>query len=198
MGAAMRSASGGTRASGWRGFEFRLLGPLDVVSGERILEIGSLKQRALLALLVTNLNRPVSLDVIGDELWDGNPPASLATTVQSLVYRIRKLLADAGADEAGVALRGRGSAYVLAGEEGQVDAHRFDELASEGRRRAEAGDADSAIESFNAALALWRGAALADVADLPFARLEATRLEEAKLLAVEGLAGAELARGRPA
>jgi DNA-binding SARP family transcriptional activator len=194
----MTGAAGGSLASGWRGFEFRVLGPLDVACEERVTEIGSLKQRALLALLVMNLNRPVSLDVIGDELWDGNPPASLAATVQSLVYRIRKLLADAGADGAGVALRGRDSGYVLAGEAARVDAHRFEELASEGRRRAEAGDPDAAVEAFNAALALWRGPALADVADLPFARLEAARLEEAKLVALEGLAAAELARGRPA
>jgi DNA-binding SARP family transcriptional activator len=194
----MTATSGGSLASGWRGFEFRVLGPLDVVSEGRVTEIGSLKQRALLALLVMNLNRTVSLDVIGDELWEGNPPASLSATVQSLVYRIRKLLAEAGADQAGVTLRGRGSGYVLSGEAAQVDANRFEELAAEGRRRAEAGDPDSAIEALNAALNLWRGSALADVADLPFARPEAARLEEAKLVAVEGLAGAELARGRPA
>ena len=55
----MTSTSGGSLAPHWRGFAVRVLGPLDVVSGERILEIGSLKQRALLALLVTNLNQPV-------------------------------------------------------------------------------------------------------------------------------------------
>jgi DNA-binding SARP family transcriptional activator len=179
-------------------FEFRVLGTFDVVSGERVLEIGSPKQRALLALLVARLNRPVSLDLIGEELWDGNPPASLATTVQSLVYRIRKLLTDARAEAAGVALRGRGSSYALAGDPAHVDAHRFEQLAGEGRRQAAAGVADAAVDAFQEALALWRGPALADVADLPFARLEAARLEESRLLAVEGLAGAELARGRPA
>jgi class 3 adenylate cyclase/DNA-binding SARP family transcriptional activator len=176
-------------------FEFRVLGAFEVVSGGRVLEIGSAKQRALLALLLTRLNRSVSIDVIGEELWEGRPPASLGATVQSLVYRIRKLLG-ADAEAAGVALRGRGSGYVLEGEELQVDAHRFERLAARGRELATTGASDAAARAFRDALGLWRGPALDGLAELGFARLEAARLEEVRLLAVEGLAEAELARGR--
>jgi DNA-binding SARP family transcriptional activator len=179
-------------------FEFRVLGPCAVCAGQRVLEIGSAKQRALLALLITNLNRPVSLDAIGEELWIGNPPASLATTVQSLVYRLRKLLTEAGAEAVGVTLQGRGNGYVLEAAPAHVDARRFEQLAAEGRERMQAGAPDAAADAFRGALALWRGPALADVADLPSSRLEAARLEEARLLAIEALAGAELDRGRPA
>jgi DNA-binding SARP family transcriptional activator len=176
-------------------FEFRVLGPFQVVSGGRALEIGSTKQRALLALLLIHLNRVVSLDVIGDELWEGSPPASLGATVQSLVYRIRKLLG-ADAEAAGVVLRGRGSGYVLEGDELQLDAHRFERLAARGRELATTGASDAAARAFRDAVALWRGPALDGLTELPFARLEATRLEGARLLAVEGLAESELARGR--
>ena len=118
--------------------------------------------------------------------------------MQSLVYRIRKILTDAGAEAAGVVLKGRGSGYVLLGEPDQVDASRFEQLAAEAREHAAAGAVDAAVSTFQHALALWRGPALTDVADLAFARFEAARLEESRLLAVEGLAAAELARGCPA
>ncbi|MGH8992791.1 MAG: AfsR/SARP family transcriptional regulator, partial [Acidimicrobiia bacterium] len=177
-------------------FEFRVLGPFQVVSGGRAVEIGSAKQQALLALLVTNLNRPVSVDAIGDALWEGSPPASLVSTVQSLVYRLRKVLGEADAEAAGVAIRGRGSGYVLEGEPLQVDGHRFERLAARGRELAATGAADAAARAFRDGLALWRGPALAGLADLGFARVEATRLDQARLGAVEGLAEAELARCR--
>ncbi len=182
--------------AGQLGFEFRLLGTFEVVSGGRALAIGSSKQRALLALLVTHLNRVVSLDAIGEELWEGRPPASLGATVQSLVYRIRKVLSEADAEAAGVALRGRDPGYVLEGEELQVDAQRFERLAARGREVAATGAADGAARAYRDGLGLWRGPALDGLTELPFARLEAARLEEARLLAVEGLAEAELARGR--
>lgn len=184
-------------ATGHLGFEFRLLGTFEVVSGGRALPIGSSKQRALLALLVTHLNRVVSLDAIGEELWEGRPPASLGSTVQSLVYRVRKVLAEADAEVAGVVLRGRGSGYVLEGEQLQVDAHRFERLAARARELAGTGAAETAAKAFRDALAQWRGPALDDLSDLAFARLEASRLDEARLLAVEGLAKAELARDLP-
>ncbi len=177
-------------------FEFRVLGPFEVVSGGRVLEIGSAKQRALLALLLIHLNRPVSLDAIGEELWEGNPPASLGATVQSLVYRIRKLLGP-DAEAAGVGLRGRGSGYLLEGEELQLDAHRFERLASRGRELAATGAFDTAARAFRDAVGLWRGPALDGLAELPFARLEAARLEGARLLA-RGRARRIGTRPRPA
>jgi class 3 adenylate cyclase/DNA-binding winged helix-turn-helix (wHTH) protein len=183
--------------AGQLGFEFRLLGTFEVISGGRVLAIGSSKQQALLALLVTHLNRVVSLDAIGEELWEGRPPASLGATVQSLVYRVRKVLFEADAEAAGVALRGRGSGYVLEGEQLQVDAHRFERLAARARELAGTGAAETAAKAFRDALAQWRGPALDGLTDLAFARLEAARLGEARLLAVEGLAKAELARDLP-
>ena len=177
--------------------EFRLLGPFEVAASGRVVEIGSLKQRALLALLALHLNRPVASETLVDELWRGNPPASAASTVQSLVYRVRRALADAGSDAAGVILRGPGSAYVLEADDQQVDARRFESLLGRGRELLSAGAADSAARALASALALWRGSALDDLADLELARLEATRLEEARLGAVEALAEAELARDRP-
>src|SRR5437899_10965156 len=95
------------------GLEFRLLGPFEVAARGRVVEFGSAKQRALLALLVVHLNRVVSVDALADELWRGEPPASVTTTVQSLVYRVRRALAAAGGEAAGVTLLARGTGYAL-------------------------------------------------------------------------------------
>jgi DNA-binding SARP family transcriptional activator len=177
--------------------EFRLLGPFEVATSGRVVEIGSAKQRALLALLALHLNRPVASETLIEELWRGNPPASVQSTVQSLVYRVRRVLADAGSEAAGVTLRGRGSAYVLEADDLQVDARRFESLLGRGRELLAAGAADGAARALASALAMWRGPALEDLADVELARVEATRLDEARLGAVEALAECELARDQP-
>src|SRR5438309_2106537 len=124
--------------------EFRLLGPFQVAASGRVVEIGSAKQRGVLALLAVHLNRPGTAEKLIEELWRGNPPASVQSTVQSLVYRVRRALAEAGAEPAGVALRSRGSSYVLEADALQVDAHRFELLVGRGRELLAAGAADGA------------------------------------------------------
>jgi len=173
--------------------DFRLLGVFEVAAGGRILEIGSPKQRRLLALLAVNLNRPVPIDVILDVLWPDGPPASAQSTLQSLVSRLRVEL---GAGDARLRLRETG--YVLEADPGQLDTRRFEDGASQGREAALRDDPRRAAELFGAALELWRGPALADLADAEPFRPEAARLEESRLGVVEDLADAELALGRPA
>ena len=78
--------------SGEVGLDFRLLGPFEVASNGRLIEIGSPKQRALLAMLLVHRGRVVSFDALAEELWAGHPPASVVTTLSSLVSRLRRLL----------------------------------------------------------------------------------------------------------
>jgi len=180
------------------GVEFRLLGTVDVVDDDRVVEIGSVKQRALLASLLLRLNGVVATDVLVEHLWADRPPASVASTLQSLVSRLRRALegtAPAGAGD-GPRLRGRDGGYVLEAAPERVDAVRFDRLLADGRQALAGGDAEGAADRLAEALSLWRGAAFGDLADRPFARLEAQRLEEARLAAVEDLADALLALGR--
>src|SRR5207253_4990716 len=82
----------------------------------------------------------VSFDALAEELWAGHPPASLVTTLSSLVSRLRRLLVAAGSEESGVFLRSSGSGYRLEIDARRVDAHRFDELVAQARQ-ALAGDA---------------------------------------------------------
>ena len=171
--------------------EFRILGPLQVLADDRQIELGGAQQREVLAILLVHRGEVVSVDRIVDELWGERPPGTATKTVQVYVSRLRKALGD------GVLVtRGGGYALELNGE--SVDADRFSRLADEGRKALDDGDPRGAREALSAALALWRGSALADLAYEPFAQNEAARLEELRLVAVENRAEADLALGHHA
>ena len=158
--------------------EFRILGPLEVIGDNgRPISLPAPKVRALLALLLLNRNHVVPSDVLVDELWDEEPPATAAKTLQVYVSQLRKAL---GADRVETAQVG----YRLRINAGEVDVDTFEQLVADGRPRE--------------ALALWRGPALVDFRGERFARAAAERLEEARLAAIEGRIDAELDAGRHA
>jgi DNA-binding SARP family transcriptional activator len=171
--------------------QFRILGPLEVLRGEECLLFRGSRERAVLALLVLHANRTVSAERLVEDLWSGNPPEGAIRSVRVYVSRLRQALGAAGE-----AVLTRRSGYVLQVDCDAVDALRFEELVARGRERAKAGDQAGAAATLWEALALWRGPALADVADAPFARAQAARLEEARLCALEDRIDADLACGR--
>jgi EAL domain-containing protein (putative c-di-GMP-specific phosphodiesterase class I)/DNA-binding SARP family transcriptional activator/CheY-like chemotaxis protein len=163
--------------------------------------IGSPKQRAVLAVLALEAGKLVTADTLCELVWDEDQPASPSATLQSLISRLRGALATAsgGAVHAGRdALRTREPGWVLDVEPAAVDALRFQELVIRARRRSGRGEAAAAAEDLAAAIGLWRGAALVDVVDAGYLARQATRLNVARLDALEDLAEAELAIGRPA
>ena len=174
-----------------RSVEFRLLGPPEVVVEGRALAIGSLQQRVILVALLLARDAVVSTDQLIDAVWGDEPPATAAATLRGLVWRLRKRLEVAD-------IEGRADGYRLVAGADAVDARRFDALEAKGRQALERNDTEAAATAFAAALELWRGPALGELASWPFARPEATRLDEARLDAVEDLAEAELALGRVA
>ncbi|HEY1365930.1 MAG TPA: BTAD domain-containing putative transcriptional regulator [Gaiellaceae bacterium] len=171
--------------------ELCLLGPLEVVADGRAMELGGPRQRALLALLLREPGRPMSSGRLAEELWHGDPPAGAETTLRSYVSRLRKAL---GRD----AVVSRAGGYVLDVDQEQVDAFRFERLLSQGREAMGRGAAGLASERLHAALALWRGRALADVFDSGCLAGEARRLEELRLVCVEERLEADLMLGRHA
>jgi DNA-binding SARP family transcriptional activator len=171
------------------GVEIRVLGPLEVVEDGRILRPGSRKQVALLALLVLRGNRGASRDLLIEELWHGKPPAAAETTLRSYVSRLRSIV---GADR----LQTRRPGYALVLDPEELDAHRFEQLLGAGRETLASGQATGAVTQFREALALWRGDALHDVRDEPFAQAEIARLNELRLQALEERIEADLALGR--
>jgi predicted ATPase/DNA-binding SARP family transcriptional activator len=169
--------------------ELRLLGPVEAAVDGCTLELGGPRQRALLALLALDPGRPVAADRLVEELWHGAPPAGAATTLRTYVSRLRRAL---GTD----AVVARGGGYALA--RGDADAARFERLLAEGRAALARGAAGAAAERLHAALAFWRGPALADARDADALAREAHRLDELRLDCVETRVEADLALGRHA
>ncbi|HEX6381550.1 MAG TPA: BTAD domain-containing putative transcriptional regulator, partial [Acidimicrobiia bacterium] len=178
---------------GGSGVEFRILGPMEVVHDGRPVVFGRSRERAVLALLLASCNRVVSAERLADDLWGGDPPERAAHSLQVFVSRLRKALREAGGDGV-VVTRPPGYVALVAPE--HLDAARFEALVAAARRQSGAGAPAEAAATLRTALALWRGPALADVADAPGARAEAARLEDARLAALEERIDAELACGR--
>ena len=176
---------------GVQSFEIHLLGPVKVTWAGRELAIGGRRQRGLLALLVLQLGRAVSTDRLAEELWEGNPPAGFETTLRSYVSRLRGVLGDSAS------LTGVGAAYSLDVRPDAVDSIRFEQLLDEARDAVRRGAVVRAVERSRAALSLWQGAALADVADegTGLLHVEADRLEGLRLAALELRIEAELELG---
>jgi predicted ATPase len=169
--------------------EFRILGPLEVLDGQRVIAFGAAKQRALLGVLLLHANEVVSPERLIDELWGQRPPASAAKVIQGYVSQLRRRL---GRDT--IATRSPG--YQLRADEDAVDATRFRRLVAEARRLAAGGDHERADTRFGEALALWRGPPLADVVVESYARNEIERLEEERLAALGDRIDCQLALGR--
>jgi DNA-binding SARP family transcriptional activator len=164
---------------------FRLLGPLEVAEQDRALELGGIKQRSLLAILLLHAGEVVASDRLIAELWGETPPATAAKSVQTYVLRLRREL---GAER--VTTRAHG--YVLNVGPDELDLALFERLRGEARRA----EPTRAAQKLRDALALWRGPPLADLAYEPFAQTEIARLEELRLAALEERIDADLACGR--
>ncbi|SDU46118.1 ATP-binding protein [Jiangella alkaliphila] len=155
----------------------RLLGPLEAIGEDGVpLAVGGPRARALLALLALDAGRWVPVPRLIDGVYGTEPPGSPRHAIEAQVSRLRSR---------GISVEHGRSGYRLAVDPEAVDVHRFTRLAAE-----------RAAERLRAALDLWRGPALADVAEAPFAAAAAADLEERRLAVVEELAEAELALGR--
>lgn len=168
-----------------------LLGPVQVYADDATpVEVGGVRLRMLLARLALEEGRTVPVDSLVDGLWGEEPPADAANALQALVSRLRRALRGSAAVESA------SGGYRLSVRAEDVDVHRFEELTARGRRELAAGRAGEAASLLAAALGLWRGAALADVLDAPFAGPVATRLDDLRAAAAEDRCDAELRLGR--
>jgi DNA-binding SARP family transcriptional activator len=169
--------------------EFRILGPLEALAGRHAVPLGGPKQRALLAILLLNANRTVSVDRLVDDLWGERPPGTATHSVEVYVSQLRKALGDR---ETIVTQR---PGYRLVLDPGALDLHRFENLVAEGREALSSGAAETADARLREALGLWRGPALDDFAFEAFAQPSIARLEELRLGALEERIDADLALG---
>jgi DNA-binding SARP family transcriptional activator len=172
--------------------EVRLLGPLEVeLSGEPV-RFEGVKQRRLFVLLAMRAPDPVSGDELLEALWGDELPASATQALQKHISRLRRRLGD------GAPVHHRPAGYALEIDPQAVDSRRFEDLLRRGRSELAREDPESAAADLRAALALWRGEALADHRFDEFAQHEIARLEELHVEAIEERLAAELASGRDA
>jgi WD40 repeat protein/DNA-binding SARP family transcriptional activator len=185
----------GAESAGCR-YEFRLLGPLEVLRDGEPLKVTGERQRALLSLLVVHANEFVSTDRIVEELALSDASGTGVNAIQATVSRLRRLLDGGPAGDGGAGVLGteRGGYVLRVGQE-WTDVGRFERLAADGRRALASGHGATAAAKLRQALDLWRGPALADVADLEFAQAEIRRLDEMRRSTVADRIEADLALG---
>ena len=118
--------------------EFAILGPLEAREGGEPISLGGPKQRALLAMLLLEAGRVLSLDRLVDELWAGNPPATATASLQNFVAQLRKALGPE-------AIETRPPGYLVRLEPEQLDVARMRRFVDVRRQHVE-GDARGAEE----------------------------------------------------
>lgn len=177
--------------------DIRVLGQVSLSVDGAPNEVSGVKPRSVLALLVMNRGRAVTVDSLSEQVWDGNPPASARASLQVFVSGLRKALRGPGAGSGLDALLvTSGSTYRLDLEPDQSDVGRFDAARRRGAELAGAGRYDQASLMFASALAEFRGDAVADLRGLQFADNFAIGMAEERAAVQSAMYDAEIAAGR--
>ncbi|MFB9235119.1 BTAD domain-containing putative transcriptional regulator [Plantactinospora siamensis] len=176
--------------------QFRILGPLEILADGVELTPTTPKLRQVLALLLVQHGKLVQTDEFVDELWGDDPPSSALATLQTYIYKLRKLLSAEPSQGGEGLLRTRANGYGLYLSGQELDLCGFGRLVEQARELHERGEHSETATLLNSALSLWRGAALSDVVQGNVLRAEAARLEEWRLQALEMRVDAELCLGR--
>jgi predicted ATPase/DNA-binding SARP family transcriptional activator len=170
-----------------------LLGPLEVrTDGDpgEIVEVAGARLRALLIMLALHPGQLVTASQLIDGLWPEEMPAAAGNALQALVSRLRRAVPEA-------VIESRPSGYQLTMDPRSTDIVQFEDLVATGRAQLR-DDPAAAGQTLRQALALWRGPALADVADTDFGQAAVARLDELRLTAIEQRVDADLRTGNTA
>jgi DNA-binding SARP family transcriptional activator len=171
--------------------EFRLLGPVEVVHAGAMLAVGGKRHRRLLAALLLHAGRVVPAGKLIEALWGDAPPRSAPAMLHVRVSELRAALRPVGPPPIN-----RDGGYLFQLAPGDLDVWQFERLLAAGAAALADGDPARARAELDAGLALWRGPALGEFADEPFARAEVARLRELRLQAIENRVAADLDLGR--
>jgi predicted ATPase/DNA-binding SARP family transcriptional activator len=177
--------------------EIHLLGPVEVLLGNEIVNVGGRRQRSVLAQLALHVNRVVSTSKLNEGVWGEAGLDRPPNTLQVYIYNLRRILEPTkGRGDAYQLIVSRDPGYSLQLAPELVDSARFEAgvVAARGLRRN--GDGASAIGRYREAESCWHGSALEDLVFEPFAAAEANRLETMRLDALEERIELQLQMGR--
>ncbi len=177
------------------GLQFAVLGPLQLRAGGALVPLGAPKQRAVLAMLVMNRNRAVSVDALIDAVWGESPVPAARTSIHSYVSNLRRLLGSGRQDPSRV-LASVPPGYQLNVADADCDLGRFVIEKNAGVHAAAAGRFEDASGHLTTALAEWRGPFLDDLREFAFVDMFATALAEVRVAVQTAHAEAEIACGR--
>ncbi|MET7427077.1 BTAD domain-containing putative transcriptional regulator [Dactylosporangium sp. NPDC005555] len=140
--------------------QFRLLGPLEVWAGDRLVDIGAPKRRAILAALLFDVGSAVTPETLIDRVWDQRPPAKARDVLYAHLSRLRHILSGL-ADTSGhpMTLDRRSGGYAIRVDPEFIDLHQCRSLVEQARRPELT--ATDRVTALREALALWRGDPLA-------------------------------------
>jgi DNA-binding SARP family transcriptional activator len=176
---------------------FNILGPLEVLDGDRVVTPTPPKVRRVLALLLLRANQVVPIDALIEELWGEAPPPSAVTTTQTYIYQLRKALHGLPVTETGDEwLLTKPPGYLMRFPAPQLDAHTFQALSRQGRLLLETGDPAEASVVLRHALDLWTGPSLANVTAGRLLEAQVVHLEEQRLRTLELRIQADAEMGR--
>ncbi|WP_052427793.1 AfsR/SARP family transcriptional regulator [Actinopolyspora erythraea] len=161
---------------------FRVLGPLDVSLRGTSVKVGKNRQRTVLAALLAEANRAVSVGWLVEVVWNGNPPRTAAEQIQTCIWRLRRMFVLAGAPRDPIETTPSG--YALRVDPDDVDATLFERLAREARSIASEGGSALAAARYREALQLFRGPVLAEISS-PLLQSVSASWEERRLTALE-------------
>ena len=171
--------------------ELRLLGPPELVVDRRTIDLGGPRQRLVLTLLALNANRVTSVEHLLDAVWGDAPPSTARGQIQICISALRKLFGESGS----ATIRTQPPGYVLTLGPGELDIDVFHARVAVGHEHAAANRPAEAVAELRAALALWRGPALAGISGAAALR-EATRLHERQAAVLEERIRLDLTLGR--
>jgi len=178
------------------GVRFRDLGPLQVERAGTAQAVGGARLEAALALLLIHAGQAVSADALAEAMWGGQGGTRSATTLDSHIWRLRKVLEPERAPGSPpTVLRREPGGYRLVVAADRIDSARYAALAAEAGELLAGGAAARALQCAEEAGALWRGRPYGAAADRPWAAAATARLEEIRGRLRETHVGALLATG---
>lgn len=172
---------------------FKVLGPLEVNTPEQEQSVSASMPRRVLATLLLDHNKPVSVSSLIEELWSSNPPRLARKTVQTYIYQLRKQLDGSGVVTSRIESRPRG--YIIHVEPEELDLAQFEVCILHARSRLQEGEEREALEAYSNALTLWRGSVLSDLELGPILEPQVAHLTNTRLKLHEDIIDVGLSLG---
>lgn len=179
------------------GFSFGLLGPLTASWDSVPIRVSAHRQRAVLAMLLLEVGRPVPAHRLVEEIWGEDAPQSALNNLQVQISALRRALrAPSPQDIDGGVIAAQHGGYVLDVPQEAIDVHEFRGLVADGASQLQHGSFEQAADLLRDALKLWRADPLQEFVGLAFAEVARVRLQAEYVAALTSRVEADLALGR--